>query len=172
MTDPDGDHLQQVVTDLGSAFDAPQVVAARARSTTPSATLPPEHPRARRRTRRRTADVCASFTGPDTARLLLPGKSGAAAISSPEIVESALSQRGQADEVTVEPGHVALAQTAGGTATFLITPSGSKFPFTDATLATALGYGSVRATSVAPAVLHLLPTGPALDPAAARRTSS
>ena len=87
-------------------------------------------------------------------------------------MESALSQRGQADTVTVQPGRVALAQTAGGSTTFLVTPAGKKFPFTDVSLTTALGYGSVRATPVAPAVLDLLPTGPALDPVAARRTSS
>jgi ESX secretion system ATPase EccB len=56
---------------------------------------------------------------------------------------------------------------AGGTR-YLVTDLGVKYPLPTADAATYLGYGRVRPVPVPAAVLALLPTGPALDPARIR----
>lgn len=78
-----------------------------------------------------------------------------------------------ADQVYVPPGSGALvaAQVAPGapaTATYLITDAGIKFPVTSTAARRSLGYGTVKPAPVSPAMLALLPTGPALDQAAAQ----
>jgi hypothetical protein len=57
---------------------------------------------------------------------------------------------------------------ASAAATYLITDEGTKFPVVSADALRSLGYGGVRPASVSPALLAMLPTGPALDPAAAQ----
>lgn len=54
---------------------------------------------------------------------------------------------------------------------YLITDTGVKFPIPTAIAATTLGYGNVAPTGLPTALLNLLPTGPALDPAVAGRTA-
>jgi hypothetical protein len=78
-----------------------------------------------------------------------------------------------ADRVAVPGGRGALAATLlpdGAAATgvvYLVTDQGIKYPLagedTDA-VRTALGYAGVTPVAVPPAVLSLIPTGPALDP--------
>jgi type VII secretion protein EccB len=76
--------------------------------------------------------------------------------------------------VSVAPGAGGLVRQGragqlNGTSYFLVTDVGVKFPVAGADVVRALGY-SVEAARVVPAnLLSLLPTGPVLDPAAARR---
>ncbi|GGM63380.1 type VII secretion protein EccB [Dactylosporangium sucinum] len=61
------------------------------------------------------------------------------------------------------------AGQANGTSYFLVTDAGVKFPIASADAAKALGYALEGARTVPAALLSLLPTGPVLDVAAARR---
>jgi hypothetical protein len=77
-----------------------------------------------------------------------------------------------ADQAVIAAGSGALVRVlpapdaAPGTE-YLVTDLGVKYPFADDAAVTALGYGQVAAMNVSPALLGLLPTGPALDPTAA-----
>jgi type VII secretion protein EccB len=87
-------------------------------------------------------------------------------------------QRGvqSVDRVVVDGGRGALVRalpgpgaTVAGTTTYLITDQGIKFPVTDsADVLGSLGYGGVTPVPVSAALLALLPSGPMLDPQAAR----
>ncbi|GAA2645817.1 type VII secretion protein EccB [Paractinoplanes durhamensis] len=74
-----------------------------------------------------------------------------------------------ADAVAVQPGLGGLA-VAGrpdetpGSALYLVTDAGTKFPLAGAAVAKTLGYAPEAATVIAPDLLDLLPTGPLLDP--------
>ncbi|HEX3589387.1 MAG TPA: type VII secretion protein EccB [Pseudonocardiaceae bacterium] len=79
-----------------------------------------------------------------------------------------------ADAVSVPPGTGALVREqagAGGAtgALYLITDSGQKYPVPSDGAAAALGYAGVRPAPVSGTELALLPTGPSLDPVAARQ---
>jgi hypothetical protein len=79
-----------------------------------------------------------------------------------------------ADAVSVPAGTGALVREqvgAGGTsgALYLITDAGQKYPVPSDGAAAALGYAGVRPASVSGTELALLPTGPSLDPVAARQ---
>jgi type VII secretion protein EccB len=87
--------------------------------------------------------------------------------SQPGVTASCLP----AESVAVRPGGGALvnATSAGGgagAAHFLITDSGVKYPVPDGDSLAALGYGGAEATQLPSTWLNLLPTGPALTPAA------
>lgn len=87
-------------------------------------------------------------------------------------------QRGvqSVDRVVVDGGHGALVRelptpgaTASGTTVYLVTDQGTKFPVTDsADVLSSLGYAGVTPVPVSAALLGLIPTGPELDPQAAR----
>jgi len=75
------------------------------------------------------------------------------------------------DEISVQPGagvlvNAALAAGAPGAAYYLVTDGGVKYPIPSADVLGTLGYGSATATMLPVNWLSLLPTGPALDPAA------
>lgn len=77
-----------------------------------------------------------------------------------------------ADRISAVPGSGALVRSAPdgsayGSAFFLITEAGVKYPLASARTAEALGYSPQRASGVPPALLALLPTGPALRPLSA-----
>ena len=87
--------------------------------------------------------------------------------SEPGVTPSCLP----AESVAVNPGGGALVNatlTGGGAgaAHFLITDAGVKYPVPDGNSLAALGYGEVEATQLPTTWLNLLPTGPALTPAA------
>jgi type VII secretion protein EccB len=74
-----------------------------------------------------------------------------------------------ADAVAIAPGVGGLVRLgrsgqANGSSYFLVTDAGIKYPLADASVAEKLGYPLERATTVPPALLALLPTGPVLDP--------
>jgi type VII secretion protein EccB len=78
-----------------------------------------------------------------------------------------------ADRVTVEPGAGLLVrdQPAPGVtdgALYLVVDIGVRFPLTKDDIADKLGYRGVQPVPVPGALLNLLPTGPALDPEAAK----
>ncbi|GAA1027972.1 MULTISPECIES: type VII secretion protein EccB [Amycolatopsis] len=80
---------------------------------------------------------------------------------------------GNADRVAVPAGGgaLALAQSAPGVsaaALFLVTDLGVKYPVPSADVAAMLGFAGVRPVPVPTSVLGLIPTGPVLDPVAAR----
>ena len=52
-----------------------------------------------------------------------------------------------------------------------MTDAAAKYPMVSVAAAQALGYGSVRPTPVVASILALLPTGVALDPAAATQVN-
>jgi hypothetical protein len=106
------------------------------------------------------AAVCASV-----------GPGGEVVVSSapPRGAASAGSSQGLADEVSLPPGRGVLA-TAGPDAgpVYLVTDLGVRHPVASADVVAALGYAGSRPVSVPAEVLALLPTGPSLDPQAAR----
>ncbi|MCP2170146.1 type VII secretion protein EccB [Goodfellowiella coeruleoviolacea] len=72
-------------------------------------------------------------------------------------------------------GAVVAEQTAPGAPpgpVYVITDTGVRYPVPGEDALRALGYGTVSRTEVPAAVLSLFPTGPALDPATARTTTS
>ncbi len=77
-----------------------------------------------------------------------------------------------ADQVMLPAGSGALVGSwpAPGAAVgteYLVTDLGVKYPLSDDSVAASLGYGNVAGERISPLLLNLLPTGPALDPAAA-----
>ncbi len=75
-------------------------------------------------------------------------------------------------EVGPESGALVRPQAApgvSGTALFLVTDAGVKYPLPSATAAAALGYRSRLAARLPAGLLGLLPTGPALDLSALRK---
>ncbi|TQS23995.1 type VII secretion protein EccB [Microbispora hainanensis] len=79
------------------------------------------------------------------------------------------------DQVLLPPGSAAVAGLLPGegqlgsiTNYFLVTDQGRRFAIASAGLLPKLGYGAADTTPVPAQLLHLIPEGPALDPAAAR----
>ncbi len=114
--------------------------------------------------------VCVSGSGTGTATVTvgsaLPDRAAMIEIPQPTALE--------ADAVQVAPGSgslvLALQSPAASTGTlYLVTDSGVKYPITSADAQAALGYGSATPTPVRSALLALLPTGVALDSAAAQQ---
>jgi hypothetical protein len=59
-----------------------------------------------------------------------------------------------------------------GGVTYLITDLGYKFPVAGADAQNSLGYRGITPVPIPTALLQLVPTGPALDPAAATSVAS
>ncbi|MDT8914348.1 type VII secretion protein EccB [Amycolatopsis sp. PS_44_ISF1] len=72
-----------------------------------------------------------------------------------------------ADQVFVPPSGGAVVTDAGSGTTYLVTDMGRKYPVASAPALASLGYGSVAGSPLPSGLLALVPTGPALDPAAA-----
>jgi type VII secretion protein EccB len=73
-----------------------------------------------------------------------------------------------ADEVYLPPGTAALVTVhtdpgAQAPPQYLVTDAGMKYPLTDGSARSALGYGTIGPATLPPTALALLPTGPALD---------
>ena len=119
-------------------------------------------------------------TAPNTAVCAVADGSGAVRITTSDRLPGRLTPVGTetdarvADEVSVPPGTGALVREqvgAGGApgALYLVTDSGRKYPVPGDAAAAALGYAGVRPATVSGTELALLPTGPSLDPVAARQ---
>jgi type VII secretion protein EccB len=117
--------------------------------------------------------LCAVGDGTDSAQIStstrLPLPQGGAATRV-----TARTDDRVADEVYVPPGSGALVReqvggSAGTGAIYLVTDTGMKYPVPSQDAVAALGYGGVSPRSVAGTLLALLPTGPSLDPVAARQ---
>ncbi|MFD8500108.1 type VII secretion protein EccB [Amycolatopsis sp. NPDC059657] len=107
--------------------------------------------------------VCAEGDGAGPARIVLSGAPpGGRAIAAPKTDARA------ADEVFVPPsGGAVVTELMGSGTVYLVTDTGLKYPVASAQALAALGYGAVRKQAVSSGLLGLVPTGPALDPAAA-----
>ncbi|HEX4702080.1 MAG TPA: type VII secretion protein EccB [Pseudonocardiaceae bacterium] len=116
------------------------------------------------------AVLCAVGDGQDNTRLVV---AGALPLPKGATVMPVTAGSGDmvADEIYVAPGTGVLATEAignggSGSAEYLITDAGTKYPMGPAA-AKLLGYAGVSPQRIAGTLLDLLPTGPALDPAAA-----
>lgn len=114
--------------------------------------------------------VCASYPNNDTAPRFTVPPSQLPSYPPGAIVESAQSQQGRADSVSLAPGRAALAVSADGAATeFVVAAPGRKYAFASRDALAGFGYDDVKPARLAVELLPLIPTGPALDPVAARR---
>ncbi|WP_194895623.1 type VII secretion protein EccB [Catenulispora pinisilvae] len=119
------------------------------------------------------AVVCAVGDGKDPSQIglgvALPLPAGA------RTVPTGVAQGGTtADEVYLAPGTAALATAptppgAQAGLVYLITDAGTKYPLTDGSARSALGYANAPTSTLLPTALGLLPTGPALDEADAQK---
>lgn len=120
----------------------------------------------------RVGAVCARFDAGDggASSLVVPADASAPnqRIVAP-VQESARSAAGQADSVRLARSSAAIARSDSGAATvYLIAGSGQKFPMEPEVLP-LLGYADPPVIVLPAQFLQLAPTGPALDPVAARR---
>ncbi|MFD9891873.1 type VII secretion protein EccB [Amycolatopsis sp. NPDC059027] len=92
----------------------------------------------------------------------VPLPHGARAIAVPARADARV-----ADQVFVPPSGGAVVTEAGSGTVYVVTDMGQKYPVADAKALASLGYGSVARQPVSSGLLALMPTGPALDPAAA-----
>jgi type VII secretion protein EccB len=91
-------------------------------------------------------------------------------VAASTITESVQSRQGVADRVVLGPGSAAVARVRDGSPTvFVIAEPGKKFAVTSPDVLSGFGYGAVKPVSLPVQLLPLIPTGPALDPTAARR---
>jgi len=125
------------------------------------------------------AVVCATGDGKNPSQIalgtVLPLPAGA------RTVPTGAPQGGAAaDEVYLAPGTAALAtihtdapqqntQNNQAPPVYLITDAGTKYPLTDSSARSALGYGNATPTTLPVTALGMLPTGPALDSADAQK---
>jgi type VII secretion protein EccB len=86
------------------------------------------------------------------------------------VAESAQSRQGQADSIVLGPGRAAVVRSDSGAPTvFVVAEPGKKFAAASADVLSGFGYGGVTPVSLPDQLLPMIPTGPALDPAAATR---
>ncbi|MGI8762158.1 MAG: type VII secretion protein EccB [Jatrophihabitantaceae bacterium] len=114
--------------------------------------------------------LCAGFgTGGAPAILTVPA-STLPATPGTTVEESVQSQRGIADQVQLRPGQAALVRSADGSPTvFVVAEPGKKYPAASVQVLSGFGYGNSNPLTLPGQLLSLIPTGPALDPDAARR---
>lgn len=108
--------------------------------------------------------VCALFRGgSDEPRLAVPA-SKLPSFRVTSITETAVSQRGGADKVTLPPGRAALLGPIGTSPTvYLVGDSGRKFAASSNEILAGFGYSSDDVTKLPAALLALIPSGPALS---------
>lgn len=113
--------------------------------------------------------ICAVYRdGSAKATFAVPPSTLPANSTGGTVVESAQSRQGQADSVVLGPGRAAVVRSDNGAPTvFVVAEPGKKFAAASADVLTGFGYGGVAPTSVPGQLLPMIPTGPALDPAAA-----
>lgn len=87
--------------------------------------------------------------------------------------ESTQSRQGQADSIVLDPGRAAVVISDNGSSTvFVIAEPGKKFAAASGDVLNAFGYGKVKPATLPGQLLPMIPTGPALDPAAALEPSA
>ena len=167
LTLPDGQHLPLITTSEASILDVPQ--ASSSAVSKQFAGLPTIVPSVASGPAQ-NGGLCAVYRGKLTAPSLVMPASLLPAYQSATIVESATSRHGVADSVVVSPGHAAIVRSGDGSPTvFLVAQPGRKYAFAEPGLLTAFGYRVVTASTLPGQLLPLVPTGPALDAAAARK---
>jgi type VII secretion protein EccB len=115
--------------------------------------------------------LCAVFrSGAEVPELAVPASMLAAQQPVTGITESPASAAGHADAVLLRPGAGALVRASGATRTvYVVVGTDRRYPAAAAQTLAGFGYGVVRPTRLPEQVISLVPAGPALDPAAARR---
>ncbi|WP_018347910.1 type VII secretion protein EccB [Longispora albida] len=122
--------------------------------------------------------VCAAYRGnkdkPVTVELYAQAPEQFTSQAQDQAVVTGRDSVRTADRIVVQGGHGALVQeqpapgiAAGGGTLYLITDQGMKFALGDGAVG-ALGYGDAKPVPVPASLLALVPTGPALDPEAAK----
>lgn len=116
--------------------------------------------------------VCVVDDAVDGAGALAIGVPDRAPLAAPitgAVRESPASAAGQADQVAIAPGRAALVKAdTAATTLYLVAAPGEKFPMTAGVLK-SFGYSADSAIALPDQFLLMMATGPALDPAAARR---
>jgi hypothetical protein len=115
--------------------------------------------------------LCAVYrSGADVPDFAVPASMLAAQQPVTGVTETPASAAGRADAVLLRPGSGALVRATGPTRTvYVVAGTGRRFAAADAQVLAGFGYGVVRPTRLPEQVISLVPPGPALDPAAARR---
>jgi len=91
------------------------------------------------------------------------------AFTSSRVVESVPSRQGLADTVVLAPGRAAVVKSSDGSATvFVVAEPGKKFAAASPEVLGGFGYSGISPVSLPSQLLPMIPTGPALDPLAAR----
>jgi type VII secretion protein EccB len=149
--------------------------APRSRSAGPASTSPTDYPHALPTivSPGGNAVLCAVGDGIDQAAVIVSGALPLPRGAQVMQVDQRTDDR-VADQVYVPPGTGTLVRErvgdgVGTATTYLITDAGMKYPVPHADAVAALGYGGVTPRQVAGTLLALLPTGPSLDPVAARQ---
>lgn len=93
-------------------------------------------------------------------------------VAGSAVPTSAHTQGAAADQVSIAPGSGVLARdlpAPGATpgTEYLITETGLRYPLSDVSVASTLGYGQTSVVNMPNQLLAALPTGPVLDPTAA-----
>ncbi|MFC5184037.1 type VII secretion protein EccB [Actinomadura harenae] len=141
-------------------------------------TLPPTLPKFA--TWDTSAPLCAVFpTGSSAAQLTMGGTLPAP--SSATLGAGSAGASNSVDQVVLPPGGAALmslvpgsgesgggGQASGSGSLSLVNDQGIRFALPSADVAKKLGYDAGKAAPVPSSVIHLIPSGPALDPAKAR----
>jgi type VII secretion protein EccB len=114
--------------------------------------------------------ICATYPGGSAKATFGVPATLLPAFRDGKVVESVASSQGLTDDVVLGPGRAALVKASDGSATvFVVAEPGKKFAVTSADVLTGFGYDHVTPVALPVQLLPMLPTGPALDPAAARR---
>jgi type VII secretion protein EccB len=114
--------------------------------------------------------VCAVYRSGTGSPVFAVPPSRLPAFAVDQVDESASSRRGLADQVVLQPGRAAVARSSNGAATvFVVADPGRKFAVTSPDVLAGFGYPAGATATVPSQLLPLIPNGPPLDPAAARR---
>jgi type VII secretion protein EccB len=113
--------------------------------------------------------VCAVYRSTTPQFALARGRAAPGAVTGTITESTASATRGQADEVVVPSSAAALIASDDAARTlFVVDPSGRKFALAGDARA-RIGYGDAKPQVLARQLLNLVPSGPAMDPAAAAR---
>jgi type VII secretion protein EccB len=115
--------------------------------------------------------ICAVYSGGSAkATFAVPPSTLPVNSAGGTVVESTQSRQGQADSIVLGPGRAAVVKSDNGAPTvFVVAEPGKKFAAASTDVLTGFGYGGVQPVSLPGQLLPMIPTGPALDPAAAIR---
>ncbi|SHG69650.1 type VII secretion protein EccB [Jatrophihabitans endophyticus] len=165
---PGGAPLDPVSTSPGTALGLPTSADWSTIVTTQLAGLPADIPSVEPAASGH-GGVCAVFrAGSEQPTFVVP-PSSLPSYQPRSVVESDGSRQGRADAVELPPGRAAMVRSTDGATVYLVGDIGTKFAATTSDVLGRFGYDPKRATALPAALLSLVPSGPALDPGAARR---